>query len=76
MNNPLSIVFAALLIFIVGIMISREFEPKMARTQLSRNNWPSMNEKGFIGENTGKWSNGDVLFGFNISRVFNIGKRH
>lgn len=44
--------------------------------QLHFTNSTSMNEKGFIGENTGKWSNGDVLFGFNISRVFNIGKRH
>lgn len=45
MNNPLSIVFAALLVFIVGIMISREFEPKMARPQLSQNNnWSSMNK--------------------------------
>jgi HSP20 family molecular chaperone IbpA len=44
MNNPLPIVFAALLVFIVGIMISREFEPKMARPQLNqRNNWSSMN---------------------------------
>lgn len=45
MNNPLSIVFAALLVFIVGIMISREFEPKMARPQLKQNNnWSSMNK--------------------------------
>jgi HSP20 family protein len=47
MNNPLSIVFAALLIFIVGIMISKEFEPKMARPGLNRNNWPSMNNEAF-----------------------------
>jgi hypothetical protein len=33
-----------------------------------------MTEKTFIAENTGKWEKGDVLFGFNISRVFTIGK--
>lgn len=29
-------------------------------------------EKGFITETTGKWSKGDIYFGFNISRVFTL----
>lgn len=32
-------------------------------------------EKQFIGETTGQWKNGDIHFGFNISRVFNL-KKH
>ena len=44
--------------------------------QLHFTNSRGMTEKTFIGETTGKWQDGDVLFGFNISRVFNIGKRH
>ena len=44
--------------------------------QLHFTNSRGMTEKTFIGETTGKWQDGNVLFGFNISRVFNIGKRH
>jgi len=33
-----------------------------------------MTERNFITGTTGKWEKGDVLFGFNISRVFTIGK--
>jgi len=32
-------------------------------------------EKGFIGETTGKWTKGDIHFGFNISRVFTLKKQ-
>ncbi|MFN0032208.1 MAG: DUF5777 family beta-barrel protein [Flavobacteriales bacterium] len=38
------------------------------------NSYP-MNEKGFITETTGKWSKGDIQFGWNISRVFTIKQR-
>jgi Membrane bound beta barrel domain (DUF5777) len=31
-------------------------------------------ERDFIGETTGKWSKGDIHFGFNISRVFTLKK--
>jgi hypothetical protein len=31
-----------------------------------------MTEPGFITENTGKWKNGGIHFGFNVSRVFNV----
>lgn len=44
--------------------------------QLHFTNSRAMTEKNFISETTGKWEKGDILFGFNISRVFNIGKRH
>ena len=33
-------------------------------------NSPGMIEKAFIGGTTGSWSKGDIIFGFNISRVF------
>jgi len=44
--------------------------------QLHFTNSPGMTERSFISETKGKWSKGDVLFGFNISRVFTIGKHH
>jgi hypothetical protein len=42
--------------------------------QLIFTNAKPMFERGFIAETTGKWSNGDIYFGFNISRVFTIKK--
>ena len=42
--------------------------------QLHFTNSRFMNEKGFIAENTGNWLKGGVHFGFNISRVFYIGR--
>ena len=35
-----------------------------------------LTEKQFITETSGRWDNGDALFGFNISRVFQLGKKH
>ncbi len=43
--------------------------------QLHFTNSTGMNERTFISETKGDWSKGDILFGFNISRVFTIGKR-
>jgi Membrane bound beta barrel domain (DUF5777) len=43
--------------------------------QLHLTNSQGMTERQFISENKGSWGNGDILFGFNISRVFTIGKR-
>lgn len=43
--------------------------------QLHFTNSRPMNEKGFITETTGQWEEGDIQFGFNVSRVFTIGKR-
>ncbi|NBC83446.1 MAG: hypothetical protein GVY19_08695 [Bacteroidetes bacterium] len=40
--------------------------------QLMVTNAQSMREGGFIGQTTGNWLEGDLHFGFNISRVFNI----
>jgi hypothetical protein len=42
--------------------------------QLHFSNSTGMTEKTFIAENTGRWSKGDIHFGFNISRVFTIRK--
>ena len=35
-----------------------------------------LTEKSFIAENSGRWDNSDALFGFNISRVFQLGNKH
>jgi len=43
--------------------------------QLHFTNSRGMNERTFISETTGEWAKGDIYFGFNISRVFTIGKR-
>ena len=40
--------------------------------QLHFTNSRGMNERTFISETKGSWGDGDILFGFNISRVFNI----
>lgn len=42
--------------------------------QLFFSNSRGMIEKSFIGETTGSWAKGDIHFGFNISRVFNLNK--
>lgn len=42
--------------------------------QLIFTNSLAMIEKGFIGETTGRWTKGDIHFGFNISRVFTLKK--
>lgn len=42
--------------------------------QLVFSNSVAMFERGFVNETQGKWANGDVYFGFNISRVFTIKK--
>lgn len=43
--------------------------------QLHFTNSTGMNEHTFIHETTGSWGNGDIRWGFNISRIFNIGRR-
>ncbi|MBN1950710.1 MAG: hypothetical protein JW801_05875 [Bacteroidales bacterium] len=40
--------------------------------QLHITNSTAMTEKGFIGETTGNWLDGDIRLGFNISRVFSL----
>lgn len=43
--------------------------------QLHFTNSRGMNERTFISETTGLWEKGDIYFGFNISRVFTVGRR-
>ena len=42
--------------------------------QIILTNSVAMRENGFIGTTTGKWLNGDIHLGFNISRVFQLKK--
>jgi hypothetical protein len=42
--------------------------------QLHFTNSTSMVEKGFITETSGNWGDGDIHFGFNVSRVFSLKK--
>jgi hypothetical protein len=42
--------------------------------QLHFTNSTAMFERGFITETTGNWADGDIHFGFNISRVFTVSK--
>jgi hypothetical protein len=42
--------------------------------QLHLSNSTGMTERTFIAENRGRWSKGDIHFGFNISRVFTLVK--
>lgn len=60
-NNPLSIGF--------------DIETGGHVFQLHFTNATGMNERAFVTETTGDWFKGDIHFGFNISRVFTIGKR-
>jgi hypothetical protein len=43
--------------------------------QLIFTNSVAMRENGFLGHTTGKWLDGDIHFGFNISRVFQLKKQ-
>ena len=44
--------------------------------QLHFTNSFGMTEKSFIAETTNRWEDGNILFGFNISRVFQLKKKH
>jgi hypothetical protein len=43
--------------------------------QLHFSNATGMNEKGYLTQTTGKFFKGDIRFGFNLSRIFTIGKK-
>jgi hypothetical protein len=43
--------------------------------QLHFSNATGMNERAFITETTGRWGKGEIRFGFNLSRVFQIKKK-
>ena len=38
--------------------------------QMHFSNAQAMNTNGFLGQATGDWSDGNIYFGFNLSRVF------
>ena len=42
--------------------------------QLHFTNSTGINEKSFITQTDGQWGKGDILFGFNIARVFTVVK--
>ncbi len=42
--------------------------------QLHCTNSMGMIEKAFIGETSGRWDEGNIMFGFNVTRPFNIAK--
>ena len=44
--------------------------------ELLISNSMGLTEKSFITETNGRWDNAGALFGFNISRVFQLGKKH
>ena len=43
--------------------------------QLHFSNATGMNERAFICNTTGDWAKGEIHFGFNLSRVFTVGRR-
>lgn len=42
--------------------------------QLHFSNATGMNERAYLTDNNGNWGNGDIRFGFNLSRVFQVKK--
>lgn len=44
--------------------------------QLLFTNATGMNEKSFITNTTSSWGKGSIRFGFNLSRIFTVGKKH
>jgi opacity protein-like surface antigen len=44
--------------------------------QLVFSNSQSLAESQYFGQTTGKWSNGDIYFGFNLSRTFDLKKKN
>lgn len=55
-----------------GLSLGFDIETGGHVFQLHFTNSTGMIEKAFFTENTGNWSNGDIHFGFNISRVFTL----
>lgn len=55
-----------------GLSLGFDIETGGHVFQLHFTNSTGMIEKAFFTENTGSWSNGDIHFGFNISRVFTL----
>lgn len=55
-----------------GLSIGFDIETGGHVFQLHVTNSAGMFERSFLTENTGTWQNGDIFFGFNMSRVFNL----
>lgn len=72
-------------IYLLPDQISADFKPSLSIGfdietgghvfQLHATNSTAMIEKGYITETVGDWAEGDIRFGFNISRVFTIKKQ-
>lgn len=60
--------------FINPLSIGFDIETGGHVFQLHLTNTQPMFERGFITETRGKWTHGDIYFGFNISRVFTLKK--
>ena len=57
-----------------GLSIGFDIETGGHVFQMHFTNSTSMVHKGFIAETTGDWADGNIHFGFNISRVFTVNK--
>ena len=55
-----------------GLSVGFDIETGGHVFQLHVTNSAGMFERSFLTENHGSWANGDIYFGFNMSRVFNI----
>lgn len=58
-----------------SLSLGFDIETKSHVFQLHLSNSQGMIEKFFIGETRGDWGDGDIFFGFNISRNFQLGGR-
>lgn len=61
--------------YVNGLSLGFDIETGGHVFQLHFTNSTSMIENGFFTQNTGRWEDGDIHFGFNISRVFTLKKR-
>ena len=59
-------------LFVNSLSIGFDIETGGHVFQLHVTNSQGMFERAFIGETSGKWSAGDLYFGFNISRIFGL----
>jgi len=61
--------------FVNSLSVGFDIETGGHVFQLHFTNSQSMVARGFIAETTGHWLDGDIYFGFNISRVFRLDER-
>ena len=58
--------------FTNGLSLGFDIETGGHVFQLHLTNSKGMFERSFLTENTGTWRDGDIFFGFNMSRVFKL----